>query len=120
MPDCLVQQHTGPAGAEDDGHLAGGGLDGSELQDGSACGFAGVMLGRFVCFSGAAGAFKEVHGDASAAAAAATRGVYAVLRDDEDVQPRERLGVAGEGAVGGCDQDAAKFVVEAGAHLGDP
>ncbi len=43
----------------------------------------------------------------------------AVLGDDEDVEAGERLGVGGEGAVGGGDQDAAELVVEAGANLGD-
>ena len=63
MADGFVQQNAGPAGAEDDLHLAGGGFDGSELQDRGAGGFAGVMLRRFV-------AFEEVHRDAAAAAAA--------------------------------------------------
>ena len=42
-----------------------------------------------------------------------------VLGDDEDVEAGERLGVGGEGAVGGGDEDAAQLVVEAGADLGD-
>ena len=41
----FVQQDAGPAGAEDDGHLAGGCGDGAELQDGGAGGFAGEVLG---------------------------------------------------------------------------
>src|ERR1700759_1536486 len=109
MADGFVKKNAGPSGAEDDGHLTGGSINRSELQDGSARGFARIVFRRFV-------AFKKVHGDASAAAAAAACGVHAILRDDEDVQPRERLGVAGEGAVGGCDEDAAKLIVEASAH----
>ncbi len=46
-------------------------------------------------------------------------GVGGVLRNDEDVEARERLGVGGEGAVGGGDEDAAQLVGEAGADLGD-
>ena len=51
--------------------------------------------------------------------AGSTRGVSAVFRNDEDVQAREGLRVRGEGAVGGCDEDAAEFIVEAGANLRD-
>ena len=111
-PTASCKQNAGPAGAEDDGHLACGSFDGSELQDGGAGGFACVVFRRFV-------AFEEVHGDATAAAAGAASGVRAVLRDDEDVEAGERLGVAGEGAVGCGDEDAAELVVEAGADLGD-
>ena len=67
VADGFVQQDAGPAGAEDDWHLAGGGGDGVELEDGGAGGFAGVVLGGV-------GAFKEVEGDAAAAAAGAARG----------------------------------------------
>src|SRR5271170_1464968 len=77
------------------------------------------MFGGFVCSTGAAGAFEEVHGDATASSAGAAGGVSAVFGDDEDVEAREGLGVAGEGAVGGSDEDTAKLVVEAGADLGD-
>ena len=67
VADGFVQQDAGPAGAEDDGHLAGGGGDGVELQDGGAGGFAGEVLGRV-------GAFKEVERDAAAAAGGAAGG----------------------------------------------
>ena len=36
-----------------------------------------------------------------------------------DVQPAERLGIAGERAIGACDQDAAQFLAVAGANLDD-
>ena len=70
-------------------------------------------------------AFEEVHGDAAAAAAGAAGGAASaivacgVLGDDEDVEAGEGLGVGGEGAVGGGDEDAAQLVGEAGADLGD-
>jgi hypothetical protein len=41
------------------------------------------------------------------------------FRDDEDVEPRQRLRVAGKGSIGGRDQDAAQFIVEASANLRD-
>src|SRR5947209_8431533 len=119
MPDSLVKKNARPAGAEDDGHLAGRSIDCAELQDCCACGLAGVMLRGFVCFSAATSVFEEGHGDAATAAAAAACGVRAVFCDDEDVEARERLGVAGEGSVGGSDEDAAEFIVEACANLGD-
>ncbi len=87
MADGLVQQNAGPAGAEHDFHLACRSSDGAELQDGGACGLAGVVLGRLV-------ALEEVERDASAAAAGAARGVSRVLGDDGDVEACERLGVA--------------------------
>ena len=46
----FVQEDAGPAGAEDDGHLAGGGVDGVELEDGGAGGFAGVSARGTVCW----------------------------------------------------------------------
>ena len=121
----FVEEDAGPAGAEDDLHLAGGGFDGSELEDGGAGGLAGEVLGTPVWFSGAAGAGEEVHGDAAAAAAGAAGGAAGasvsagVFGDDEDVEAGERLGVGGEGAVGGGDEDAAQLVGEAGADLRD-
>ena len=114
----FVEQDAGPAGAEDDFHLACRGGDGAELEDGGAGGFAGEVLGRFV-------RFEEVHGDAAAAAGGSARGAASavvaggILGDDEDVEARERLRIAGEGAVGCSDEDAAKLVGEAGADLGD-
>ena len=63
----FVEQDAGPAGAEDDLHLACGSVDGAELEDGGAGGFAGEVLGAF-------GAFEEVEGDAAAAAAGAAGG----------------------------------------------
>jgi hypothetical protein len=51
------------------------------LQDGGACGLAGKVLGGFI-------AFKEVEGDAAAAAGGAASGVDCVLRDDRDVEAR--------------------------------
>ena len=50
--------------------------------------------------------------------AAASR-VGAIFGDDEDVEAAEGLGVAGEGAVGGGDEDAAQLVAVAGADLHD-
>ena len=47
VADGFVEQDAGPAGAEDDFHLAGGSGDGAELQDGSAGGFAGQVLRAF-------------------------------------------------------------------------
>ena len=61
VADGFVQQDAGPSGAEDDWHLASGGCDGVELQDGGAGGLAGEVLGRFC-------AFKEVERDAASAA----------------------------------------------------
>src|SRR6202789_2196335 len=110
VTDGFVQQHARPAGAEDDLHLTGRSSDGAKLQDGGARGFACEVLGRFV-------AGEEVECDASAAAAGAACGVDLILCDDGDVEARERLRVAGVGAVGGCDEDAAQLVVDAGADL---
>ena len=76
------------------------------------------MLGRFC-------AFKEVEGDAATAARCAAGGASralvggGILGDDEDVEAGQGLGVGGEGAVGGGDEDAAQLVVESGADLGD-
>jgi hypothetical protein len=112
VADSFVQQDAGPAGAEDDFHLAGGSVDRSKLQDGRACGFAGKVLGRFV-------ALEEVERDASAAAAGAARGAGRVLGDHCNVQPSERLGVGGIGSVGGSNQDAAQLVIDRRANLGD-
>ena len=67
VADGFVEQDAGPAGAEDDFHLAGGGGDGAELQDGGAGGLAGEVLGGL-------GAFEEVEGDAAAAAGGAAGG----------------------------------------------
>ncbi len=47
------------------------------------------------------------------------RVLRAVLGDDEDIEAGERLGVAGEGAVGPGDEDAAQLVGVAGANLHD-
>jgi hypothetical protein len=71
VADGFVQQDAGPAGAEDDFHLAGGSGDGAELEDGGAGGFAGEVLGRLV-------ALEEVERHAAAAAAGAAGGVGAV------------------------------------------
>src|ERR1700753_2374133 len=101
-----MEKNTGPAWAEDDGHLACGCFDGAELEDSGSCGFAGVMLRRLVCSTGAAAAFEEVHGDATAAAAGAAGGVDAIFRDDEDVEASKRLSIRCEGSVGGSDEDA--------------
>ena len=67
VADGFVKQDAGPAGAKDDGHLAGGSGNGVELEDGGAGGFAGVVFGRVV-------AFEEVQGHAAAAAAGAASG----------------------------------------------
>src|SRR5271156_5863278 len=88
-----MQQNTGPAGAEDNRHLAGGSIDCSELKDGGARGLACMMFGGFV-------AFEEVQCDAATAAAGAACGVRTISCDDEDVESCEWLGIAGEGAVG--------------------
>ena len=112
MPDGFVQQNAGPAGAEDDFHLAGGGSDRSELEDRLAGGLAGEVLGGLF-------RLEEVDLDAAAAAGGSARGAVGVFGEDEDVQTRQGLGVAGEGAVGGGDEDAAQFVGVAGAHLRD-
>jgi len=88
------------------------------LEDGGACGLAGEVLRGFA-------AFEKVEGDTSAAAGCAARGAAKaigssrVFRDDGDVEPCQRLRVAGEGAVGCGDQDAAQFVVDGSANLRD-
>ena len=48
VADGLVEQDAGPAGAEDDGHLAGGRFHAIEHDDGFARGLVGELLGRFV------------------------------------------------------------------------
>jgi hypothetical protein len=83
------------------------------LQDGGAGGLAGEVLGGFF------GLIEEVEAHAAAAAAGAFGGVDGIFGDDEDVEARERLGVRGEGAVGGGDEDAAQLVVDAAADLRD-
>ena len=45
VADGFMQQHTGPSGAENDGHLAGGGGDGAELKDGAASSLAREVFG---------------------------------------------------------------------------
>ena len=112
VADGFMEQDAGPAGAEDDFHFAGGSGDGAELEDGSAGGFAGQVLG-------ALGAGELVEAGAAAAAGGAFGGDGAFLGDDEDVEAAEGLGVAGEGAVGGGDEDAAEFLGVAGADLDD-
>src|ERR1019366_4149407 len=118
MADGFVQQDAGPARAEDDGHLAGGGGDGRELEDCGAGGLAGVVLGR-------GGGFKEVEGDAAAAATGAARGgpgavvAGGVLGDDEEVEAGEGLGVGGAGAAGCRYKDAAELVIKSSPDLDD-
>ncbi len=112
MADGFVQQHAGPAGAEHDFHLACGRGNCIQLQDGLARGFLRKALGRLLREE-----VVELH--AAAAAGAAACDVCAILRDDEDVEARERLRVGGEGAIRCGDQDAAHLVGEAGAHLHD-
>ncbi len=73
---------------------------------------AGEVLGRLV-------ALEEVELHPAAAAGAAARVLRSVAGDDEDVEAGQRLRVAGEGAIGGGDENAAKLVVVAGAHLHD-
>jgi hypothetical protein len=46
---------------------------------------------------------------AAAAAGGALGGVWVFFGDDEDVEPAEGLGVAGECAVRGSNEDAAQF-----------
>ncbi len=63
---------------------------------------------------------RELVEPRSAAAARRTLGGgRAFLGDDEDVEPAKGLGVAGEGAVGGGDQDAAQLFGVACPHLDD-
>ncbi len=112
VADGFVEEDSGPAGAEDDFHVSGGGGDGVELEDGLTRGFVGVVLGGFV-------ALEEVEFDAASSAGGAFGGLFAVLGDDEDVEAGKGLGVGGEGAVGGGDEDAAEFVGVAGADLDD-
>ena len=106
----FMEQDAGPAGAKDDFHLAGGGGDGAELQDGSASGFTGEALG-------ALGANEDLQSTASAATSGAAGGVLIVFGDDEDVEPAERLGVGGVGAIGADNEDATQLFTVAGADL---
>src|SRR5262249_44326398 len=103
-----MEQNAGPAGAEDDLHFASGCGHCAELEDGSASGFLGQMLRAF-----AAGELIEA-GAASGSRRAAS-GVGFVFGDDEDAEPAERLGVAGECAVGCGYEDAAELFRVAGA-----
>ena len=112
VADGFMQQDAGPAGAEDHFHLAGRSGDGAELQNGSAGGFAGQVLRAF-------GAGELVESSAAAAARRAFGGDGVLFGDDEDVEAAEGLGVAGEGAVGGGDEDAAQLLGVAGADLDD-
>ena len=67
VTDGFVQQHAGPARAEDDFHLAGRSFTRVQLQDRLAGGLFGEILGSLF-------AEKEVESDASAAAGAAAGG----------------------------------------------
>jgi len=97
-----MEKDAGPAGTEDDLHLARRGGNGAELEDGSARGFLGKVLRAF-----AAGELIEA--GTAAAAGCAPGGDGAVFGDDEDVEAAEGLGVGGKGAVRRGDEDAAQF-----------
>ena len=113
MTDGLVQQNAGPAGAEHDLHLACRSIDRAELQNRGAGGFAGEVFGSSFCLQRSP--WRRVR-----RRPLVPRAVFgAVLGDDEDIEPGERLRVAGKGAVGGGDKDAAQLVVETGADLDD-
>ena len=102
----------GQPGSEHHLHLACRRGHGAQLQDRSACGFARQMLR-------ALGAGELIEAGASAAAGRALGGERAVFGDDEDVEPAQRLRVAGESAVGSGDENPAQLFAVAGAHLHD-
>ena len=105
-----MEQDAGPAGAENHLHLAGRSGHGAELQNRSARGLPRQVFRAF-------GADELVQAGTPAAARRAFGGVCVFLGDDEDVQPAERLGVAGESAVRGGDEDAAQLLGVAGPDL---
>jgi len=110
VSDGLVQQYARPSRAEDDFHFSGGGCDGAELEDGLTRSVFGKVLGRFFCL-------EEIDLDTPAAARGAASGLVAVFRQHKDAEPRQRLRIAGKGAIGGSDQNPAQLIRIAGAHL---
>ena len=107
-----MQQDAGPAGAEHDFHFAGRGGDGPELQNCAPRRLARQALRAFRP--------NELVQPRPSAAARGTFGRGRVLfGNDEDVEPAKGLGIAGEGAVGGGNQDAPQFLGVAGTDLHD-
>ena len=113
VADRFVQQDAGPAGAEHDGHLAGGRLHGVQLHDGLPRGFCGEVLGRLLVQ-------EEVEIHASAAAGmAALRGAVVLARQRRDAHAGQRLPVEVEHAVAGGDHHLAQVVGIGRLHLED-
>ena len=109
----FVKEDAGPAGAEDDGHLARGALDGVEHGDGFAAGFASEVFGSFF--------LKEVIEIETAAAAgvSALRRSAVLFGEGGDGEAGERLAIDGQLAVAGGDQDLAQIIGVDGLHLED-
>ncbi len=72
----------------------------------------GEVLGRLI-------ALKEAQFNSSTTTRPAFGVLRSIARDDVAIEAGKRLGVAGEGAIGGGDKNMAQFVVVAGAHLHD-
>jgi len=88
----FVQQHAGPAGAENDFHLAGGRCLGIKLQDRLARCFFGEVLGSF--FSE-----EKVERYAAAATGTSAAGLLIGLGDAGNIQTSQRLGIFSESAL---------------------
>ena len=112
VADGFVQQHAGPAGAEDDFHLSGRSFAGIELQDRLAGGFFGEVFGSLF-------AEEEVEGYTASAAGAAASGIGFCLGDAGNVHAGQRLRVFRKSAIGADHQNVAQFVVIAGANFLD-
>ena len=107
----LVEHHATAAGADDDGHLAGGRRAGTELGDRPVGGATGELLDVV--------AVEQLEPDG--VAHRLTAGLHARVagRDARDGEHRADLVVGRQGAVGVGHQDAAHRVGVPGGDLGD-
>ena len=115
VADRLVQQHAGPARAEDDAHHPGLGRTRLEVGERGVDGGVHVLLDDVVL---------EV-AEAEATAAAAVPGLAPhhagdrLLGDDRERQAHQRPHVGGDRAVGAGDEDDVVLARQAGHHLDD-
>jgi hypothetical protein len=98
VTDGFVQQDAGPSRAENHFHFTGGGFTRVELKNRLAGRFFGEVFWILV-------SEEEIESDASAAAGAAASGIVFGFSDTRHVHARQRLGIFGEGSVGGDDKN---------------
>ena len=112
VADRFVEQHPGPAGAEQDGELARGGIDCAQIDE--------RLRQRLVDRAVPLRRFEQmiVHiapAEAEHAGLAAT----ILFDDDRDIEADERADVGGEEAVGADDLDHRPAARERNRHLRD-